>query len=88
MGDIDANVLIGREAGQYLKHTDTTQNVAIGKQALRGANADSTAPINSVAIGYTSLAAVTTGTSNTVVGAVAGTSVTTAVGAVLVPVEL
>ena len=83
-GNIDASVLIGRETGQYLEHTDTTQNVAIGKQALRGANASSTAPRESVAIGYQSMMDVTTGTENTAVGSGSHANLTTGTNNVVV----
>ncbi len=43
---------------------------------MRGADADSTAPQNSIAIGHQSLTAVTTGTNNTAIGYQSGKGVT------------
>ena len=69
-GDIDAGVYIGREAGQRLGHTDTSQNVAIGKQALRGGNATAgtNAPTNTTCVGYQAGDVIQAGTNNTCIG--------------------
>ncbi len=76
-----SSVLIGANSGQFLGGTDgsaSTNNVAIGREALRGASTGRTTVSNNTAIGYSALRLIDiNGAGNTAIGVGAGANVST-----------